>query len=149
MKSFMPLCIDVSQARIVIIGGGKVALQKLRHITAYASNISVYAKEILPEIKAQSLNCMETAYDPAVLYGARLVYACTNDPELNRRICNDGGRAGALINVADDPENCDFVSPAIFRHEDMSVAISSNGRHVKKSMQWRNAIQKFILNNLV
>jgi precorrin-2 dehydrogenase / sirohydrochlorin ferrochelatase len=149
MKSFMPLCVDVSYARIVIIGGGKVALQKLKYITVYAENIDLYAKEILPEIRALSLNCVEAKYDPSMLRNARLVYACTDDSELNWRICEDGRQMGALINVADDPQNCDFVSPAIFRHQDMSVAISSNGRHVKKSVQWRDAIRKYILENLI
>jgi len=149
MKSFMPLCIDVSKARIVIIGGGNVALQKLRHITAYAANVVVNAKEILPDIKALPVTCIEGSYDAAALQGARLVYACTDDPALNQRIRTDARQAGALVNIADDPENCDFVSPAIFQHEDMSVAISSNGRHVKKSVHWRNLIQKYVLENLI
>lgn len=149
MKSFMPLCIDVAQARIVMIGGGNVAFQKLRRIAGYAGNIFVYASAVLPEIKALPLTYIEGAYEPGVLVGARLVYACTDDRALNRRIGDDARRAGALVNVADDPETCDFVSPAIFKCEDMSVAISSNGRHVKKSVKWRDAIQKYVLDNLV
>jgi precorrin-2 dehydrogenase / sirohydrochlorin ferrochelatase len=149
MKSFMPLCIDVSQARVVMIGGGNVALQKLRHIAAYAANIHVYANEILPDIRALHLNWKECPYEPELLKDARLVYACTDDKEINRHICEDGRRAGALVNAADDPENCDFVSPAIYKHQDMSVAVSSNGRHVKKAVEWRNAIRGYVEDKLL
>jgi precorrin-2 dehydrogenase / sirohydrochlorin ferrochelatase len=149
MKVFLPISVDVSQSRIVMIGGGHVALQKLRRLTLYTENISVCAKEILPDIEALPISCIESVYDPSLLAGARLVYACTDDRELNRQICEDGRKAGALVNAADDPDNCDFVSPAIFRHEEMSVAVSSNGRDVNKSVRWRNQIGKYILENLI
>jgi precorrin-2 dehydrogenase/sirohydrochlorin ferrochelatase len=149
MKSFMPVCIDVSKALIVIIGGGKVALQKLRTIVQYSNNIHVFAEEILPEIKSLPIHCTECAYDDAVLQGAALVYACTNDSDLNLHICEYGRTIGALVSSASYSNNGDFLSPAIYRYEDMSVAVSSNGRHIKQSIQWRNAIKAFILDNLV
>ena len=149
MKSFMPVCIDVYEIRIVMIGGGTVALQKLRTLVQYAGNIHVYAKSILPEIKAMSVHCTECDYDDALISGARLVYACTDDPELNRRIGEYGKKVGALVSASGGTGPRDFISPAVFRHEDMSVAVSSNGHHIKESVQWRDAIRKFILENIV
>jgi siroheme synthase-like protein len=91
---------------------------------------------------------MECAYDAGLLKDALLVYACTDDKELNRRICDDGRKWGALVCAADDPSNCDFVSPAIFRSGEMSVAVSSNGLNAKKTVQWRNAIRQFATESL-
>ena len=149
MKSFMPICIDVSEIRIVMIGGGAVALQKLHTLVQYAGNVSVYAKSILPEIKAMPLHCEECDYDATLISGAQLVYACTDDPELNRRICEHGKKVGALVSATGGVGPRDFISPAVFRHDDMSVAVSSNGHHIKESVQWRDAIRKFILENIV
>ena len=149
MKSFMPVCIDVSKARIVIIGGGKVTLRKLHTIVQYAHSIHIYAKDILPEIKLLPVTCTEGFYDSASLADAILVYACTNDPDLNRRICEDGRKIGALVSSASESDDCDFLSPAIFQHKDMSVAISSNGQQIRKSIEWRNAIRAFILDDLI
>lgn len=149
MKSFMPICIDVSEIRIVMIGGGAVALQKLSILVQYAGNVHVYAKSILPEIKAMPIHCTECDYDDTLISGARLVYACTDDPELNRRIGEYGKKMGALVSATGGSGPRDFISPAVFRHEDMSVAVSSNGHHIKESVQWRNAIRKFILENAV
>ena len=144
----MPICIDVSETRIVVIGGGDVALQKLRSIIQYAANIHVYAKNILPGIKALPVHCVECAYEESQLHGAGLVYACTDDPELNRSIYEDGKKAGALVNATGTGSPRDFISPAIFRHEEMTVAVSSNGRHIKKSVHWRDAVGHFIRETL-
>jgi precorrin-2 dehydrogenase/sirohydrochlorin ferrochelatase len=147
--SFMPICIDVSETRIVVIGGGNVALQKLRSIIKYAANVHVYAKNILSEIKALPVHCVECAYEESQLHGAGIVYACTNDPELNHRVYDDGKKAGALVSAAGTGNSRDFISPAIFRHEDMTVAINSNGRHIKKSVHWRDAVGHFIRDTLI
>jgi len=144
MKSFMPICIDVSQARIVMIGGGKVALQKLRSITSYTRNVHVYARKISPEIKALGVRCEECEYGPGLVAGALMVYGCTDDRDLNRRIGRDGRKAGAIVCVADDPSDCDFVSPAIFRSGEMSVAVGSNGTNAKKAVMWRDEIRCFL-----
>jgi precorrin-2 dehydrogenase/sirohydrochlorin ferrochelatase len=145
MKSFMPICIDVSEARIVMIGGGNVALQKLRSIIKYAGNVHVFAKNILPEIKDMPVHCAECDYDDSLLGDALLVYACTNDPELNRRVCEHGKTIGALVSGTGVEHPRDFISPAVFRHEEMTVAVSSNGQSIKESVKWRDAIRRFIL----
>ena len=145
---YMPICIDVSETRIVVIGGGSAALQKLRSIIQYASNVHVYAKNILPEIKDLPVYCAECAYEESQLRGSGLVYAYTDNPELNRRIYEDGKKAGALVSAAGTDQR-DFISPAIFRYEDMTVAVSSNGRHIKKSVQWRDAVGQFIRDTLI
>lgn len=75
-----------------------------------------------------------------------LIYACTNIRELNQQIKNDAHQLGRLINVVDKPDECDFVSPAIYRNKNISVAVSSNGQNVYKSIQVRNAIRDFLDN---
>ena len=133
----MPICVDVSETRIVVIGGGTVALQKLRSITQYAENVHVYAKNILPEIKELPVHCVECAYDESQLHGAGLVYACTDDPELNLLVYEHGKKAGALDSATGTGNPRDFISSAIFRHEDMTVAVSSNGQYKKISTMAR------------
>jgi precorrin-2 dehydrogenase/sirohydrochlorin ferrochelatase len=66
-------------------------------------------------------------YKPSHLRGARLVMACTNDRDLNRRIAADARSAGALVNAADQPEDCDFYLPAVVADGDVIVAIGTGG----------------------
>ena len=145
MKSYMPICIDVSEAKIVMIGGGNVALQKLRSIVQYAENVHVYAKNILPEIKSLPVHCTECGYTKSLLNGALFVYACTDDMDLNRSICEHGKNIGALVSAAGVKHPRDFISPAVFRHEGMTVTVSSNGQKIKESVKWRDSIRRFII----
>jgi len=138
--NFLPLCLDVSTRKVLLVGGGKVAAQKLKTLGAYAQNIWVVAPDILPSIQSQAVRCLHQPYDPSVLIGADLVYACTDDRAVNRGVVEDARQAGVLVNAADDPTVCDFISPAVFKSGRMSVAVSSNGEDPQRSVQWRNTL---------
>ena len=131
-----------------MIGGGNVALQKLRSIVQYAGNVHVFANSILPKIKSLPVHCVECDYDGSLLTGALLVYACTDDLHLNRLVCEHGKNIGAFSAAGVDYPR-DFISPAMFRQEDMTIAVSSNGRCIKKSVEWRDAIRQFISDKLL
>ncbi len=142
--SFLPICVNVDDTHIVIVGGGNVALQKAKSVLQYTENITVCAPEINSAIKNFKLNVLERPYSPDVLEGALLVYACTNDSTLNRRIRDDAHSLGIFANVADNPDLSDFISPAIYRAGTTSVAVSSDGKDVKSSVALRNIIRAFL-----
>jgi precorrin-2 dehydrogenase/sirohydrochlorin ferrochelatase len=142
--SFLPVCLNMENAAIVVVGGGTVAEQKIKPILQYTHNITVCAPEILPSIQALPVAILSQSYTEAVLTGARMVYACTNDRNINRQIALDARRLRILVCVADDPEFCDFISPAIYKKDHMSVAVSSNAQDVKRSVAWRNRIAELL-----
>jgi len=143
-KSFMPIAIDVHNKKILLIGGGRVAYHKIVSLLPYANHIHVIAREVDTRIRSiQQVSWQEKEYEPKDLEGAFLVYACTNDHETNMCIKNDAHQKGILINVVDTPAECDFVSPAIYRKDYLSIAVSSNGQDVMRSISVRNLIRRF------
>jgi siroheme synthase-like protein len=62
-----------------------------------------------------------------MLKDAFLVVACTDDRELNARIAADTREIGALVNVADDPDQCDFFFPAVARSGPVVIAVGTGG----------------------
>jgi precorrin-2 dehydrogenase / sirohydrochlorin ferrochelatase len=145
-KQFMPIAIDVANKKILLIGGGKVALHKIESLKNYASNIVIIAKKVDEKIKETGYTYIEKEYEVSDLEGSVLIYACTNIRELNQQIKNDAHQLGKLINVVDKPDECDFVSPAIYQNKNISVAVSSNGKNVYKSIEVRNLIRDFLDN---
>jgi precorrin-2 dehydrogenase/sirohydrochlorin ferrochelatase len=141
---FLPVSLNINKKHILIIGGGKTALQKLRMVRRFVRRITVCAAEICPEIAASGATLLRQSYTPKILRGYFLVYACTNDRVLNARIKKDAAKHGALVNVVDDPANCDFISPAVYKKRNMTVAVSSDGSNVKKSVAWRNKIRELL-----
>ena len=143
----MPIAIDVKDKKVLLIGGGKVALHKIDSLLQYANRLEVVAIEVHDEIKKKQLPYKEKPYEESDLEGSVLVYACTNISELNARIKSDAAKRNILVNVVDNPAHCDFVSPAIYRNQYISVAVSSNAKNVYKSVEVRNKIKELLDND--
>ncbi len=147
-KSFMPVAIDVRGKKVLLVGGGRIAWHKIVSLQQYADNIQVVATEVNEQIKTSGISYVEKPYESSDLAGSTLVYACTNIRELNEKVLNDAHELGILVNVVDNPSRCDFVSPAIYRKNYMSVAVSSNAQDVYESIDLRNRIKNFLENDI-
>lgn len=144
----MPIAINIRNKRILLIGGGKVALHKIASLKQYEAELHVLAIDVCEEIKKQSVWYTEKAYERNDLTGAYLVYACTNIKSLNEQIYGDCQGLDILVNVVDNPLLCDFVSPAIYKKDYLSVAVSSNARDVYKSIEVRDKIKTILEDDL-
>jgi precorrin-2 dehydrogenase/sirohydrochlorin ferrochelatase len=144
MKSFLPLNIRIDNKRILFVGGGKIALHKIKTVMQYTRNISIISPEIQDELHQIGFAEIRKEYEPSDLDGFFLVYACTNNLEVNRRIKNDAAGYGILVNVVDNRELSDFISPAVIKQDEMTIAVSSNGENVKKSVEWRNKLKSIV-----
>jgi siroheme synthase-like protein len=138
---FLPIAIDVKDKRVVFIGGGKVALGKLKTVVLFGPRVTVVSLDILSEIEAMPVQCLRASYDKKFLEGASLVYACTSDRQANRAIGRDSEEKGILCNVADDIDVCAFISPAVMVEKDLVVAINSQGRSPRKAKDARDFIK--------
>ena len=142
MVMYLPICININNKKILIIGGGDIALQKIELLKQFTNNIVVIASKVSLKIKNIGCEYYERDYDASCLKGYFLVYACTNNRKLNKEIKEDANKLGLLVNVVDDSQLCDFISPAIYKKGEMIVAVSSGGQNVLKSSRWRNKIKK-------
>ncbi len=143
--NFLPVSINIENETILIIGGGRVAAHKLIAIEKFTKKIKIIAPEIADEIKEkQYIEVVQKEYEPNDLEGHLLVYAATNNHELNSCIRNDARKYRCIVNVVDKPANCDFVSPAIYKNNNMSVAVSSNGENVFAAIEWKNAFERLV-----
>ena len=146
INSYLPINLNLSDKSILLIGGGKVALQKLKLLLQFTNNITVLAPEIVDEIKQTGITCLVKPYATTDLANFQLIYACTNNLELNQQIVVDCRHKKILINVVDNPELSDFISPAIYKQDKMTVAVSSGGTNVRKAIDWRNLIREYFDN---
>lgn len=144
---FLPISINITDKKILIIGGGRIAGHKIGFLEQFTTNISVVALEVIDIIKSKGYLYIEKAYEKSDLHGAFLVYACTNIETLNKQIKYDAESMGILVNVVDNPALCDFVSPAIYKHENITVSVGSNGQDVHRSIAVRNRIKEMLEND--
>lgn len=145
-KNYLPIAIDISNSKILIIGGGQSALKKIRILQRSGANIEVVAGNIIDEVYASGVICHLKKYEKSDLNGYLMLYSCTNNETLDKQIAEDGREAGVLVNVHDNPTLCQFVSPAIYRDGNLSIAVSSNAENVYEAIRVRNLIQEYLEN---
>jgi precorrin-2 dehydrogenase len=116
----------------VIIGGGAVALRKLRTLLTAGAFVRLVATNICPEIASLkdsgTLAVRRGSYTVSDLDHAFLVIAATDSALVNEQICADASERGILAAVADNPATGDCTFPAILQRGDLKIAVSTGGR---------------------
>ncbi|HEY3384667.1 MAG TPA: siroheme synthase CysG [Vicinamibacterales bacterium] len=127
-----PIFIDLSGQPVVVIGGGTIAERKVESLIGAGARVTVVSPEVTDRVDrwsaAGQLTLERRGYRNGDLHGARLAYATASDPQVNRAVQAEARELGIWFNAVDDPELCDFISPAVVRRGDLTIAISTNGR---------------------
>lgn len=142
--NFIPICLRISDRKVLVVGGGRVARQKLETLLQYTRDVMVRAPQVVKEIEEMGIAVERVPYQPDCLEGVGLVFACTDDRAVNRRVVDDARARAILACAADDPDHSDFVSPAILKEGYMSVAVSSDARDVKRAISWRDSFRRLV-----
>lgn len=140
--NFLPISINISGKKILVIGGGRVGYHKSVILHRYTEFVTVISKNFHEGFQKLPFRCIQKEYECGDLEGAWLVYICTENHELNRRIKEDAERMHILASVCDNPSLCDFVSPAVYKDGDLTIAVGSNAKDVHRSIRVRNNIRE-------
>ncbi len=126
-----PVFMAVAGRRIVLSGGGDAALAKLRLILKTTANISVFAEDAAPEIRAWAeagkLTLVERALEPGDAMCAVLFYAANEDDVEDARVAAIAHADGAKVNIVDNLADSQFITPAIVDRDPVVVAIGTEG----------------------
>lgn len=131
-----PVNLIVDGRRCLVVGGGPVALHKVRGLVGAGARVTVVAPELEPEIVELARGAAtgdaevvaETRpYRRGEAAGYRLVVAASGDPAANQQVYDDAEAAGVWVNSADDPERCTVTLPARLRQGRLTVTVSTAG----------------------
>ncbi|MEQ5868805.1 uroporphyrinogen-III C-methyltransferase [Sagittula sp. NFXS13] len=130
MRHF-PIFLALSNRAVVLSGGGDAALAKLRLLLKTEAALHVYAPDPAPEIIAWDaegrLSLHRRPMEACDLIGAALVYAADEDDAQDARTKRLAHGAGVLLNVVDNLEDSQFITPAIVDRDPVTVAIGTEG----------------------
>ena len=130
MRTF-PAFVEVSRAAPLAIGGGDLAVAKVRVLLTRAPRFSLAAARV-PQglaIAAQNgaIELLAHAVQEADIRGRPLVVSATGDADEDARVAAIAGALGVLVNVPDRPELYTFAFGAFVDRGDVTVAISTDG----------------------
>lgn len=140
------MLIDVSfqNKKVVIIGGGKVALHKASLMVENSAKVTVISPEFLPEFAQLNLTLIKKKYDVKDIILNDFVFACTNDLKINEQISRDAKKLGKFINNVSDPSFSDFTNVATLQWENFFVGVAHSKKEFRQSIALRNELKKYL-----
>ena len=149
-----PVFLKVSQLNVLIVGGGKVACEKLSFLLKSSPNANVlvvsidFDEDVLELTNKFNVSVSKARYNKLALKNKQLVIAATNNKEVNKQIHEDSKAENILINVADTPELCDFYLGGIVTKGNVKIAISTNGKSPTLAKRLRQFFEEVIPENI-
>lgn len=144
MKTF-PMFLQMRGRRVVIAGGAEQAAQKCRLILKTEASITVLAPELDPELSdlhaRGRISWQSGAINPDSFTNTALVFVATGCPGADASLHMLAKAAGATVNVVDQPDLCDALTPSIVDRSPVVVAIGTEGtapvlaRQIKTRME--------------
>ena len=142
---YYPVCLDVRKKTCLIVGGGAVGTRKVETLIDCDAQVTVVSPaftDTLLRLGAEGqITLKQKPYDTTDMNGVFLVIGATSDMALNRQVSRDAEEMNILCNIADVPDACNFILPAVVRRGDLQVAISTSGKspafakHVRRALE--------------
>ena len=147
MHSFYPLNINIRGKKCLVVGGGKTAERKVSTLLRYGGKVVLVSPEATDTIRKyhrqKQITWHQRKFRFADLKGTLLVFSATSDKTLNKTIGRKARRKSILVNVVDDPQECDFISPSLVERGYLTVSISTGGTAPLIAKQIRQDLEEY------
>lgn len=140
-----PIFVELGGRRVVVVGGGAVAVRKATSLLEAGARLVVVAHKPSEAMTTLCTNhgaeLVRGRYAKQYIGEAVLVIAATDDREVNEQVYRDCQELEILCNVVDEPRLCDFFVPAVVKRGDLQIAIGTEGYcpayagHLRKKLE--------------
>lgn len=145
---YYPVHLDLLGRRVLVVGGSKVAEGKLHQLLDAGARVSVVSvtlsSELVSLVERGSIEFREGTFDPADLAGVSIVISATDSRKMNELVAEAARDAGIWCNVVDQPELCDFITPALVVRGDLQIGISTSGGSPTLAQRVKREISELI-----
>jgi precorrin-2 dehydrogenase len=133
-------CLDLRDRDCLVVGGGRVATEKVHGLLDCDARVTVVAPLVDDELRRLPVRIVQRGFEHADAANRFLVIAATGDRTVNAEVA----AASGLCNVADDPELCNFILPAIVRRDPILVGVSTGGASPALAQRIRGDIAELV-----
>ncbi|MDD5135378.1 MAG: hydroxymethylbilane synthase [Phycisphaerae bacterium] len=145
---YLPLGIDMTEVRCLIVGGGRIAARKTKTLLNANASVTILSPSITDRLnclsKTGQLCWVQSEYQSEYLTNYDFIIAATSDRILNIEIGKDAQRLGKLYCVVSSGRHSKVIFPATYKNEMLTVAVHSNGINCRYSTAIRNRIAAHI-----
>ncbi|MBU2489913.1 MAG: bifunctional precorrin-2 dehydrogenase/sirohydrochlorin ferrochelatase [Proteobacteria bacterium] len=130
--AYYPVQLDIDGRPCLVVGGGSVGVRKVEGLLACGARVTVVSPELDPVLEALAargrIEARQRGFSPRDLDGMFLVIGATDDEAVNRVVSEAAEAKNLLVNIADQPEKCNFILPSVIRQGDLVVSFSTSGK---------------------
>ena len=143
---YYPIFLNIYGKRCVVIGGGKIALRKIKTLLECGADITVISPSLDPEltelVEAKGIDHISREYEPEDTKDVFMTIAATDVTETNLKIAEEARNQRTLVNISDSPEQSDFIVPSFFRRGNLILAVSTSGMSPALARKIRSKLEK-------
>ena len=148
MEGFYPLFFNLRGRNCLVLGGGKVALRKVKILLSCRAHIFLISSHLLPELVAlkekKSITHLDDHYSKSYLQDISLVVSATSDKDLNCQVAEDCFNLDIPVNTVDDPSLCSFFFPAVVDRGTLKLGISTCGKSPAFARYLREKLENIV-----
>lgn len=142
---YYPVQLDIRGRQCLVVGGGAVGSRKVDGLLSCGARVTVVSPQITESLRRLgargAVTLWEREYAAADLAGMFLVIGATDDQDLNRRLSADAAQLKILCNIADRPEKCNFILPAVVQRGDLVITVSTSGKSPALAKKLRQTLE--------
>ncbi len=146
--SYFPMYLKIDNKQILIIGGGKIATEKLEKLLDFTNHITMLAEEFCDKIsqiaKENNLKTIQKRYESNDIDGFDIVVVAIDNIQKQKEIYFEAKSKNILCNSVDTIEYCDFIFPSYIKKGDLTISISTSGASPAVAKYLRRYIEKLI-----
>jgi precorrin-2 dehydrogenase/sirohydrochlorin ferrochelatase len=146
--AYYPIFVELEGRPVVVIGGGRVAEEKVRGLLAGGARVTIVSPTLSRALRRLldegHVQWRARPYREGDLNGFDICMVATDDPAVNARVAAEGRRRRVWVNAADDPANCDFILPSVVRQGKVVVAASTGGASPALARRLREELTDFL-----
>jgi len=145
---YYPVFLDIAGKPVIVIGGGKIAYQKMENLLKAGAVVTVVSPELNEEmaslLAAGRFRHIEREYEPGDLEGYTIAFVASDDRSANATVTREGRERRVWVNAVDDPPNCDFIMPGIVQRGNLVISISTSGSSPAMARKMREELEAFL-----
>ena len=146
--NWLPLLHRTDDVKFIIFGGGQVAQRKVQTLLKFDCDITLVSPQLDPRLQAlvdqNRITYLNTDAQQEQVLANHSIVAATNDAAINQQIAVWAKALACPISIADDPQNSDFIFPAIIDRNPVTIAISSASESPALTRYLRNQLDAAI-----
>ncbi|MEN4052203.1 MULTISPECIES: bifunctional precorrin-2 dehydrogenase/sirohydrochlorin ferrochelatase [Sulfurimonas] len=150
--SYFPAFLKLDDKKILIVGGGNIAYEKLVHLLDFTDDIDLIAQEfsdeMLEKVKENNLHFEKRAYKEGDIAAYAVVIIAVDDIPLQAAIFEESKKYKCLCNAVDSVDYCDFIFPSYIKKDDLTIAVSTSGASPAMAKHLRRYLQNLIPENI-